>query len=60
MEKEIRIVATAPENSHKPVIYPIAVIKGSKNDALARDFVNLVVSDNGKDIMKRYGFRTDK
>ena len=32
----VRVVAMAPSNSHDPVIYPAAVIKGSKNPAAAR------------------------
>lgn len=54
--KEVRIVMKAPQGSHQPVVYPIGVVKGSKNEPLARDFITFVVSGIGQDILKRYGF----
>jgi molybdate transport system substrate-binding protein len=55
--KEIKIIATAPEGSHKPVVYPIAVIKGSKSEADAKTFISLVLSQEGKKILQKYGFK---
>jgi molybdate transport system substrate-binding protein len=56
--KEIKIVAVAPDKSHKPIVYPIAIIKGSKNERAAKAFIDLVVSDEGKKILEKYGFKT--
>jgi molybdate transport system substrate-binding protein len=56
-EKEIKVVAIAPDASHKPVVYPIAVIKGSKNEEAAKAFVSLVLSPDGQKILEKYGFR---
>lgn len=58
--KEVRIVATAPEQSHKPVIYPIGVVKGTKNEKAARAFIALVTSPEGKNILEKYGFKAVK
>ena len=58
--KEATIVATAPEASHKPVIYPIAVVKGAKNEALAKAFISMVLSPEGQKILQKYGFKTVK
>ena len=55
--KEIRIIAIAPEASHKPVIYPIAVVKGSKSEADAKAFISLALSPEGKKILQKYGFK---
>ena len=55
--KEIKIVATAPEASHKPVVYPMAVVKGTKSEADAKAFIALVVSPEGKKILQKYGFK---
>lgn len=55
--KEIRIIAAAPEASHKPVVYPIAVVKGTKSEAGAKAFVSLVLSPEGKKILQKYGFK---
>ncbi|MFO7560290.1 MAG: molybdate ABC transporter substrate-binding protein [Desulfobacterales bacterium] len=55
--KEIRIIAIAPEASHKPVICPIAVVKRSKSEADAKAFVSLALSPEGKKILQKYGFK---
>ena len=36
---KIKIVATAPAGSHKPVVYPVAMVKSSKNEALSKAFI---------------------
>ena len=56
--KEIKIIATAPEGSHRPILYPIGIIQGTKKESLANEFIALVFSKEGKDILKRYGFKT--
>lgn len=37
-------------------IYPIAVVKDSKNPELAQQFIDYVLGDKGQEIMKSYGF----
>lgn len=54
---KIKIVATAPENSHKPVIYPAAVIKDSKNIDEAKKFLDFTGSETAKKIFEKYGFK---
>ena len=56
--KEIKIISTAPEGSHRPILYPIGIIQGTKKESLANEFIALVLSKEGKDILKRYGFKT--
>ena len=41
---KIKIVATAPSGSHRPVVYPVAVVKGSKNEVLAKAFITMLNS----------------
>jgi molybdate transport system substrate-binding protein len=36
---KVRIVAPAPESSHEPIVYPVAVIKGGRNEGAAYKFV---------------------
>jgi molybdate transport system substrate-binding protein len=55
---KIKIVATAPSGSHKPVVYPVAVVKGSKNEALAKAFITILTSEEGMRILKKYGFES--
>jgi molybdate transport system substrate-binding protein len=56
--KEVTIAAIAPVASHEPIIYPFALIKGTKNEGPTKDFISLVISAEGKKILKKYGFVT--
>ena len=56
ISKKIRIVSIAPESSHDPIIYPVAVIKGSRNEQAARDFVQYLSSPVAQSIFLKYGF----
>ncbi|HYA85876.1 MAG TPA: molybdate ABC transporter substrate-binding protein [Nitrospirota bacterium] len=57
-QQEVRIVVTTPEASHKPVVYPIAVVKSTKNEKAAKAFLSLVTSEEGRKILSKYGFKT--
>jgi molybdate transport system substrate-binding protein len=54
--REVEIVARLPEESHQPIVYPIAVIKGSRQEPLAKSFIEGVISADGQRILGRYGF----
>jgi molybdate transport system substrate-binding protein len=43
-ESQVRVVATAPESSHDPIVYPVAVLKDSKNQAEATAFEQFLTS----------------
>jgi molybdate transport system substrate-binding protein len=53
---KVKVVAKASEKSHDPVIYPIAVIKGSKNPSAARQFIDFLSSPRGRAVFQKYGF----
>ncbi|AOY76599.1 molybdate ABC transporter substrate-binding protein [Clostridium formicaceticum] len=53
---KVKIVATAPEGSHKPIIYPVAVIKDSKNTDVAKTFIEFLSTEKVKSIFEKYGF----
>lgn len=55
--EDVKIVVKASEESHKAVIYPIAVVKGTKHEKLSKGFIFAVCSNEGKRILKKYGFR---
>lgn len=56
--KEISVLMKAPAEAHQPITYPIAVVKGSKNLPLAKEFIAFVLSVEGSHILKKYGFET--
>lgn len=56
--QEVQVVAAAPADSHKPVVYPLALVKGAANEGTAREFMALVVSAEGQAVLQKYGFKT--
>lgn len=53
---KVKVVATADESTHKPIIYPMAVIKASKNADAAKAFQTYLLGDTSKNIFEKYGF----
>ena len=53
---QVNVVATAPEKSHAPVVYPVAVIKNSKEPAAARAFEDFLFGAQARAIFQKYGF----
>jgi molybdate transport system substrate-binding protein len=46
-----------PEDTYRPVVYPVAVVKDSKHAALAQAFVELLLSAPGRAVLTRFGFQ---
>jgi len=53
---KVIIVATAPDGSHTPVIYSVAVIKSSEKASAAKEFLKFVYSDKARTIFAEEGF----
>jgi len=53
---KVRVVAAAPESTHDPIVYPAAVVKGSRNADAARLFLNYLGSAPARAIFEKYGF----
>lgn len=54
--RAVRVVATAPDGSHSPIIYPAAVLKNAPHPAAARAFVAQLFSAEAAGIFRRGGF----
>ena len=52
----VKVIARAPDDSHDPILYPIAIVKDSKQQVAARHFIELVLSSEGQAILIKYGF----
>lgn len=52
----VSIVATAPPGSHAPVIYPVAVVAGSRNVSAAKSFEAFLFEPTAAAIFRKYGF----
>jgi molybdate transport system substrate-binding protein len=53
---KVRVVAAAPESAHDPIVYPAAVVKGSRGEEAARKFVEYLGSPAALTIFVRHGF----
>jgi molybdate transport system substrate-binding protein len=53
---KVRTVASAPEDSHDPILYPLAVVRASGHQEAARAFIDTVMSGDGQRILEKYGF----
>jgi molybdate transport system substrate-binding protein len=45
------------EDTYRPVVYPVAVVAGAKQTALAQAFLDLLVSRDGLAVLGRFGFQ---
>jgi molybdate transport system substrate-binding protein len=55
---DVKVVATAPEDSHSPVIYPIAVLQDSANPQAAKKLEDFLFTFEAQTMFKEYGFIT--
>jgi molybdate transport system substrate-binding protein len=54
---KVKVVVAADEKYHSPIIYPLAVVKSSKNPDAAKEFVKFLTTDNqAKAVLRKYGF----
>jgi len=53
---EIRILASAPENSHTLILYPAVILKGSKHYDQTMAFLKFLTKEKATSIFKKYGF----
>ncbi len=52
----VQIVATAPETSHSPVIYPVAVIQNSDYPEAATELVEFLTTPETQALFENHGF----
>ncbi len=53
---KVTVRLTAAENLHSPIVYPLAVIRNSRNPAVAKTFVEFLAGDRAKIVFQKYGF----
>jgi len=56
ISNKVKVVVTADEKYHSAIIYPLAVVKRSKNLAAAKEFSQFLSSEQAKTVFKKYGF----
>ncbi|MGB3402660.1 MAG: molybdate ABC transporter substrate-binding protein [Microcoleaceae cyanobacterium] len=55
--EKVDIIAIVPDHYHSPIIYPIAIVKNSKNIEIAKKFITFVSGNSTKFVFKEYGFK---
>ena len=54
--EDVTVLAAAPAESHRPVVYPAAIVKSSKEQDLAKNFLTFLQSDAAQAVFQKYGF----
>lgn len=57
---QVKITATAPQDSHAPIVYPVAALKDTKNVEAAKAFVAFLNSPAARSIFEKFGFSPAK
>ena len=55
--EKVQIIATAEDDSHDPIIYPVGIIKNSFHLGEAELFYNYLQSDKAIKVLEEYGFK---
>jgi molybdate transport system substrate-binding protein len=55
VDPSVKIVGVFPEDSHPPIIYPVAMTKDAKPDAA--QYLAFLTTPEAKAVFERYGFR---
>jgi molybdate transport system substrate-binding protein len=54
--EKVRIVLVAPADSHDPIVYPAAILKGAKNASGAVSFLAFLADSEARDVFQKHGF----
>lgn len=60
LSDRVKVVAVAPEASHAPIVYPVAVVKGCRHVTAAEQFVRFLNGPEAKQVFEREGFTLAK
>jgi molybdate transport system substrate-binding protein len=53
---KVKVVASAPSDINAKIVFPLAVIKASKNIDVAKAYIAFLFTDKAKTIFEKYGF----
>lgn len=58
LSDQVKVLATAPANSHEPIVYPIAIVKNSPHAEAAQTFIDFLATDPAQATFEEFGFGT--
>lgn len=53
---KVKIAQTIPANFHSPIVYPIAVLKNSRNPTASKNFEQFLLTGKARKVFAKYGF----
>ena len=53
----VREAFRPPEDTYRPIVYPVAIVAASKQQALGQAFIHLLVGEAGRATLAKYGFQ---
>ncbi|MEH2328807.1 molybdate ABC transporter substrate-binding protein [Nostoc sp.] len=56
ISNKVKVVVAADDKFHSPIVYPVAIIKSSKNPSAAKEFVQYLSGSEVKTVLRKYGF----
>jgi molybdate transport system substrate-binding protein len=55
----VRVAAAAPPGTHRPITYPVAVVRRTASPEAARAYVAFLLGPEGREVLRRRGFRVE-
>jgi len=55
--KNVTVALAVPDNLHKPIVYPAAVLKNAPQKATAKEFLNYLASPAGMKVFTEFGLK---
>lgn len=56
VSEKVKMVGVLPADSHTPITYPVAMIKGKAEDPQVKGFYDYLMTDEAAAIFEKYGF----
>lgn len=56
ISKKVKVIMTADDRYHAPIVYPMAVLRDSKNVGAAKAFVQYLSGHEAKGVLRKSGF----
>lgn len=57
---KVKVLAAANAEWHEPIVYPAAVVSTTKHADEAKAFLTFLLGDEGKEVLRQYGFQSYK
>ncbi|MDF2500189.1 MAG: modA [Anaerosporomusa subterranea] len=57
---KVRVVETAPQKLHQPIVYPVAIVTSTKQKQAAEKFMEYLLMPESKAVFEKYGFSVEK